>query len=165
MVNRSESQSMVILELKMESGSLDSQLVLHPLDHTTCPSVFGKQMINFYIKPTDSYPQLACASTDPGLQSYHYSIVDYGVSASILRVTHLIVAVAKAVRKANRKTVMETKGSCVQEIYNLESYEKQILVAKLNGHCPLFVYLYIFVQMELAFHPSRSFSHVNMEIE
>lgn len=56
------------MELRVESGSLDSQLVLYTLDHTTC--ALGPWQIDdkFYIKLTLSYLQL---STDPGLQSYH----------------------------------------------------------------------------------------------
>lgn len=56
------------MELRVESGSLDSQLVLYTLDHTTCALSPWQIDDKFYIKLTLSYLQL---STDPGLQSYH----------------------------------------------------------------------------------------------
>lgn len=64
MENFSESLSTAVMELRMESRSLDSQLVLNALDHTTCALSPWQIDDKFYIKLTLSYLQL---STDPGL--------------------------------------------------------------------------------------------------
>lgn len=53
--NCSKSQSTAMLELGVELGSLDSQLVLSALDHTLCPCSLWKIDDKFFIKLTLGY--------------------------------------------------------------------------------------------------------------
>lgn len=126
----------------MESGSLDSQLVLYSRDHATYP--FSPWQIDDELctKLTLSYLQFMMYIYRFWFTVFSFHSSGYGVSGSILHVLRLIAVVTEAGRRANRMVAMEAKGSCVWEIHSLESLRKYSNSCRFGGwglHCPLFV--------------------------